>query len=362
MINQPNTHTGMNEQEVAAMRDLSEHMPKDMSHGGFCSYMLLNNFLGLVRSGKRLWDASHMTVADLPETTADRIDALKKRAREDARCRRREMEREKLQLARRNKESEDAARLEQSRLQTQMKRFLELMPAESYMTERILAESGQCGAVAADGGELPLHVHFISGADDKFRGVADALAAYFGGVDGVEMHRWITGARSGSSVVYNLNMLMRGIPTLLLMADYNVVEGKIYISATYWERNAAAHPTTETRYTIDCPDYSAMRQECDAEILTALKIIASTVADASMLVGYGRRPSFPVRLADDYEMLQDVRRSEALQSLCKRDYAELLLRIAGMADGDTDSDYEALLESVAVEAESALNRIITCLK
>lgn len=318
-------------------------------HGsGFGLYSILNSGLEIVTQLAK----GKPTEADVTDEAEDKRRQSKLDTDDDVRERRRVAARDSLIRAREYRMKESAARDELLRKQTQVRKFVKLLPMEDYMLENVLRLSDEYAAMAADTAcELPLNVIVLHGVDDpELYSVEEHVERWLGAyMPEVRLRKWFRSPEYGSAAFYNLSMLLAGVPALVISPRLSGLEGSVEIMVAYWEATGSAHPLIRN---VAALDYSPARPGAFMRQLeTSVKLLVATANDCYLLANYGTAPRLPHILKRDgqlrTEFLDEANRLVA--RFCMREYAALIQAFASRSAGGM-----AVLAEMAAQANDEL--------
>lgn len=302
-------------------------------HGsGFGLYSMLNSGLdiaALLAKGKP-------TVADVADEAEEERRQSKLATDDEERKRRHAASRKSLMRVREYRMKESAARDELMRKQTQVRKFVKLLPMKDYMLENVLWLSDEYAAMASDPTSvLPLNVIVLHGVDEPgLCSVEEHVERWLGVyLPEVRLRKWFRSPEYGSAAFYNLSMLLAGVPVLVISPRLNGLEGSVEITVAYWEATGTAHPLIKN---VAALDYSPSRPDVFMRQLeTAVKLLVATANDCYLLANYGTAPRLPGILASDAALRAEFpdEANRLVARFCMREYAALIRAFASDAGG-----------------------------
>lgn len=341
--------------------------------GGFGTYTIFNSalqyLLGIGRRNnaeeqQRLNENFELQLAKAKEEFSDEMEAQKMA-----------LTRAKMQLARQYKAIETQDRLALSQKRPQLLKYLrEDLPIDPSMLKRLTQVAEESKEMEANGLIAPLNVlllYPIREVGQSF--VNESLNEYYSKFGSITLLDWTNRQAAGNSSLYNLNVIMRDMPTLVLSPRYVEDERKIYFSAALWDSDSERHPYIRPLFAMDF-DHKLLvgengklslpgRKMLDEKLLFATTIVSGCARDSYMLMTHGLPPTLPdVIKSDDWmqgKLLEAD--SEEIASFLLNEYQSNVIALNSSAKENCTSLKELvqIADSSLASIKSIVSRQIT---
>lgn len=338
--------------------------------GGFGTYTIFNSalqfLLGIGRRNsadeqQRINENFELQMAQAKEEFSDEMEA-KKIA----------LTRAKMQLARQYKAVETQDRLSLSQKRPQLVKYLkEDLPIDPSMLKRLTQVAEESKELEAKGLIAPINVLMLYPIRELGQSfVNESLKEYYNQFGAINLLDWSNKQASGNSHLYNLNVIMRDMPTLVLSPRYIEDERKVYFSAALWDSDSERHPYIRPLFSMDF-DHKLLsgadgklsvdgRKKLDEKLLFASIIVSGCARDSYMLMTHGLPPTLPSIIEAD-SWIKDkllLPESKDVATFLLNEYQSnvLALKSQNKTDGD-DSIME--LSLLAEKSLSSIENIVS---
>lgn len=333
--------------------------------GGFGTYTIFNSalqfLLGIGRRNsadeqQRINENFELQMAQAKEEFSDEMEA-KKIA----------LTRAKMQLARQYKAIETQDRLSLSQKRPQLVKYLkEDLPIDPSMLRRLTQVAEESKELEAKGLIAPINVLMLYPIRELGQSfVNESLKDYYKQFGAVNLLDWTNKQASGNSPLYNLNVIMRDMPTLVLSPRYIEDEGKVYFSAALWDSDSERHPYIRPLFSMDF-DHKLLigeggklsiegRKKLDEKLLFASLIVTGCARDSYMLMTHGLPPTLP-SVIESNTWIKDkllLPESNEVASFLLNEYRSNVLALK--AQNETDGDDS--IKELSLLAEKSLSSI-----
>lgn len=338
--------------------------------GGFGTYTIFNSalqfLLGIGRRNsadeqQRINEIFELQMAQAKEEFSDEMEA-KKIA----------LTRAKMQLARQYKAIETKDRLALSQKRPQLIKYLrEDLPIDPSMLKRLTQLADESKDMEARGFIAPINVLMLYPLREVGQSVInDSLKDYYGQMGCMTLRDWTIRQAGGNTTLYNLNVIMRDMPTLVLSPRYIEDEKKIYFSAALWDSDSERHPYIRPLFSMDF-DHKLLfdedgkfsvegRKKLDERILFASAVVSGCARDSYMLMTHGLPPTLPSILNNDSWLKGKLLQPESrdIASFVLNEYRSNLLALESQSENKDDESIKEL-SMIASKSIESIEKLIS---
>jgi hypothetical protein len=331
--------------------------------GGFATYTVVNSVLQFLIGKGRRKDKDEQN--SQKEEFELKLIKAKEAFNDETEANKSAMTIAKMRLVRQYKLVEQEDRLELSRKRPQLVKFIkEDFPIDPSMINSLLKVVERSKMIEEIGEVAPLNILLLQAHPHVQHGlINDMVASMTHPLGAVQYLPWTYKTATGNSMLLNLNVIMRDIPTLVISPRYIEDDKKLYFSAALWDSNADKHPYIRPLFSVDfdhkqLTDPTKQLELCN-KIIFAATVISGCARDSYMLMNYGLPPTFP-KLVEHNSWLKNGLTSGECNKITQFVFNEYrsnmtnLLIQAGKAEGDGKDDIEYLVK----EAQKALSTLL----
>lgn len=328
--------------------------------GGFATYTVVNSVLQFLMGKSRRKDKDEQNLQK--EEFEQNLLKAKEVFQNETEANKSAMTIAKMRLVRQYKLVEQEDRLELSQKRPQLVKFIkEDIPINPDMIQSLLKVVEISKKIEKIGEVAPLNILLLQAHPQvQHRYINDMVASMIHPLGAVQYLPWTYKTATGNSMLLNLNVIMRDIPTLVISPRYIEYDKKLYFSAALWDSNADKHPYIRPLFSVDF-DHEQLgirNEELCNKIIFAATVISGCARDSFMLMNYGLPPTFP-KLVEHNSWLKNGLTSGECKEITQFVFNEYrsnmtnLLIQAGKAEGDGKKDIEYLVK----EAQKALSTL-----
>lgn len=266
------------------------------------------------------------------------------------------MTRAKCKIARRYKAIETKDRLSLNQKRPQLIKFLkEDLPLDPSLLNSLGICAEKSKELEEKGAIAPLNVVLLMPIRELDKETINSyVEENFEKIGDIKLLPWTIRLASGNASLFNMNVLMRDIPTLVISPRYIESDCKVYFSAALWNSNSENSPYIRPIFEIDF-DHKLLfdkdgkfskdgQRNLGEKIAIAASIVAGCARDTFMLMNYGKTPTLPKLLFSNTEFCKQLFTSDftPVRNFVLNEYTNCLKSLDSIVSGTANDEVDVI--------------------
>lgn len=285
------------------------------------------------------------------------------------------MTRAKCKIARHYKAIETQDRLSLNQKRPQLIKFLkEDLPLDPSLLNSLSIQAEKSKDLEGKGAVSPLNVVLLMPIRELDKETINTyVEENFEKIGDLKLLPWTIRLASGNASLFNLNVLMRDIPTLVISPRYIESDRRVYFSAALWNSNSENSPYIRPLFDIDFDHKLLFDKDgkfskdgqiiLNEKIAIAASIVAGCARDTFMLMNYGKIPTLLSLLDSNNEVRDKLFSTDftSVRQFVLNEYTNCLKSLESAASGKLNDDV-IVLRDIASDSLNTIQSKVKQLK